>query len=150
MDPYLVYCVNIWGGTNVTTISPIVKAQKRAVRCILNVPRLTHTAPLFTKHSILPFSHIYKLQVLLFVYKFKMSSLPRIFHNFFTKTQDIHNYRTRQIDNYYLPRCKFDTTKSTVKYKGCLLWNGLDYQTKSLTVTIKCFKNHILKTLASK
>ena len=143
--PYLMYCVNIWGGACATTLSQLVRAQKRALRCVFNLPRCSHTGPIFKKHNILPLSDIYRLQILLFVYKFKMSILPSVFTNFFTKTHDIHSYSTRQVDNFYPPRFKYDTTKSTVKYIGCVFWNSLDFKTKSMNASVKCFKTHILK-----
>ena len=50
---YLNYCISIWGSNYITNLSPINILQKRAIRVISQVPRLTHTKPLFLLHGIL-------------------------------------------------------------------------------------------------
>ena len=124
---------------------PLIVAKKRALRCVFNVPRNTRTAPLYKKHKVLTLNQMYKLQALLFVYKFKMSLLPVVFINFYRKHSEIHNYLTRQIDNYYLPNFKYDITRTSIRYVGCKLWNELDIDTKSLTIPLGKFKKHIFK-----
>ena len=83
----------------------------------------------------------------MFVYKFKQGILPDIFNNFFTKTTDIHTYRTRQFHNFYPPRCKTDISKSLVRYNGCVVWNSLQQDLKNIDVSPFTFKKHILKQL---
>ena len=149
MYPYLIYCVTIWGGSNVSTILPVVRTQKRALRCIFSVSKDTPSLPLFHELNVLQFSKVYELQMLLFVYKFKISALPKVFDSFFTRNIDVHSYRTRQILNYYPPRCKTDIGKNSVKYRGCILWNNLNSKTKSMSVSLSTFKCHIVKTCLS-
>ena len=143
--PYIMYCVIIWGGSNKTTLDPIIKVQKRAVRFISGKPRQTPSEPLFNEHSILRFQQIYKLQVLLFVFKFKHSLLPLVFNNFYINNNDIHGYRTRQAYDFHPPRFRNDRRKNSVKYMGCIYWNKLDNSIKSESMSLKMFKRHLLK-----
>ena len=64
MYPYLIYCVTIWGGSNVSTILPVVRTQKRALRCIFSVSKDTPSLPLFHELNVLQFSKVYELQML--------------------------------------------------------------------------------------
>ena len=146
--PYLVYCVSIWGGSNVTTLSPIIKVQKRAVRCIMSASKYSSTALFFKELHILHFQQIYKLQILLFVYRYKMSLLPHVFKDFYIRNSDVHNYRTRQLLNFYPPRCRSELTKAGAKYRGCILWNSLSPDSKALNVSISLFKKLILRTFS--
>ena len=45
--PYLSYCIVIWGGTYNSTLHPLIKIQKIALRCKCNKPRRTNTSDFF-------------------------------------------------------------------------------------------------------
>ena len=144
--PYFVYAITVWGGTNITSLSPLIKVQKWALRAISNKSRRFPSAPLFESFKMLNINQIYRLQVLAFVYKYNASCLPDVFHNFFTKTSDIHSYSTRQQFNFYPTRCKYDLTKSLVRYSGTILWNGLDNEFKLCVGSVSSFKRQITKS----
>ena len=78
------------------------------------------------------------------VYKYLSDNLPNVFDNFYVKTTEVHSYGTRQYNNLYLPRCRIDVTKHTVKYSGCSQWNALSNELKAFTGTLKTFKNKII------
>ena len=42
--PYLNYSITAWGCANKTILDPLIKLQKKIIRLISNVPKLTHTA----------------------------------------------------------------------------------------------------------
>ena len=144
--PYFIYCIAVWGGTNKTTLYPLIKTQKWALRAICGKPRRTPSAPLFTSLKMLTINQIYMLRVLMFVYKFQKSKLPSIFSQFFTKTSEIHSYSTRQSQNMYPPRCKNEITKSLVRYSGSLLWNELEADIKRTTGSTSSFKKRIIRS----
>ena len=143
--PYFTYCISIWGGTNVTTLQPLIKLQKWAVKTISCKPKRTASSPLFKSLRILTIRQIYDLQVLTFMYKYKKSLLPSVFNSFYITTSTIHHHYTRQHNNYYLPRCRLDLTKSFIKYSGCHLWNALDNTIKSFSGSVSLFKKQIIK-----
>ena len=86
----------VWGSTYKTNINPLVVLQKRTVR-ILSFDKFdAHTTdPLFARLNILKLHDIIFLYTAWFMYQFSKSSLPKAFHNFFTRTNTGHNYHTR-------------------------------------------------------
>lgn len=142
--PYILYCIVVWGGCNSTTLDPIIKAQKFAIRSIACKPKRTPSQALFNELKILQIHQIFKLQVLIFVFKYKNSLLPRVFHNYFVPTQDVHRYNTRQCYNFYPPRVRTCLSKRNIRYTGCLFWNSLDVKIKSETMTFHSFKTIII------
>jgi hypothetical protein len=145
--PYIVYCIAVWGGANVSTLEPLIKVQKWAIKTILCKPRITPSLPLFKSMKLLTIQQIYTLQVLVFVFKFKKSELPCIFNNFFIPTSNIHEYSTRQEYNFYPPMCRTNLAQSFIRYAGCYNWNCLSRNIKSFNGSISSFKKHILKSL---
>lgn len=145
--PYFLYCTPIWGGAKKCTLDKLIKTQKRAIRTISNKPKRTPSLPLFKSLQILTLNQIYEVQVLLFVYKYKLCLLPAIFNDFFTSTCDIHAHNTRQNLNYYPPRCRTDYAKQSVKYVGSKFWNVLPNEIKDSKRSVSVFKKHIIKNL---
>ena len=141
--PYLIYCILVWGGTNITTLDPIIKAQKRAIRCLASKPKYSKSEPLFKSLNILNYHQIYKQHVLLFVYKFKLSLLPSVFKRFFVLNSEIHNHNTRQIYDFHPPKVRTELRKTGIKYAGCVYWNSLDNKIKSKIMTMSVFKKYI-------
>ena len=48
--PYLIYCIEVWGHTN---LDPLIKIQKKSIRTITFSHYLAHTNPLFERLNIL-------------------------------------------------------------------------------------------------
>ena len=144
--PYIVYCIPVWGGANVTTLEPLIKVQNWAIKTILCKPRCTASLPLYKSMKMLTLKQIYTLQVLVFVFKYKKSDLPNVFYNFFVPTSNIHGYLTRQEYNFYPPMCKTTLAQSFIRYSGCSHWNSLTKSIKSMNCSISSFKKHILKS----
>ena len=76
IQPYLLYCNIIWGGANKIALKRLICLQKRAIRVITKSSYLASSTPLFAKLRILKLEDVYKLQVLLFMYKAKNGMLP--------------------------------------------------------------------------
>ena len=73
------------------------------------------------------------------------SHITTLFSTLFTKTTDIHCYATRQVNNYYPPRCKTETAKTSLRYAGTFLWNNLPPEIKTFNGTLSVFKKNIIK-----
>ena len=74
--PYLSYGNIIWGQAAATTLDPIFKIQRRAIRILTNTRRRESTKLLFQKLKILRIPEIYKFSTLIFMYHFKNKLLP--------------------------------------------------------------------------
>jgi hypothetical protein len=143
--PYLTYCVCVWGNAGISTISPIISLQNRAVKTIVSASKLSSPDPIYKKLNILKFQDIYKMQVLLFIYKFRNNILPPICNTFFTVNSSIHDHRTRQHNDFHPPLCRTETRKKSLQYSGCILWNNLDKSFKTVYGSLNLFKNAIKK-----
>jgi hypothetical protein len=66
--PVLLYCLEIWGQANITTITPLLLLQKKIIRIMKNAPYRAATAPLFSFFRIrpLPTEIKYRLDLLAF------------------------------------------------------------------------------------
>lgn len=62
------YGLEIWGGTYITTLKPIIILQKCFIRLVSNKAKLEHTEPLFKDLNILPFRNLYIFKVLKIFY----------------------------------------------------------------------------------
>ena len=119
--PYITYCVEVWGGANITLLSSIIKLQKCVIRIIVSAPFRAHTSEIFEKLKILPIHKVYKYYVILFMYKFQINKLPAIFNKMFSHNYEIHSYHTRQHKKLNVPIIKSTAYKKTMKYIGVSL-----------------------------
>ena len=66
---YLNYCNLIWGSACNSTLEPLFRLQKKAIRLVNNTHYLDHTAPIFKSLEILTLHDVFKLNCLIFIYK---------------------------------------------------------------------------------
>jgi hypothetical protein len=144
--PYLTYCIEIWGKASDRYISSIFKLQKRAIRIISSTNYMSHTAPLFHKHDILPLHKIYIYHVTLFMFNFDKEKLPDIFNELFIRNKDVHTYSTRQSEQLHVPKANLSTYQRCIKYVGVIIWNFIMRQlnTDCSLVTYKYKLKHYL------
>ena len=83
--PYINYGILLWGSGWRTDVDKIHKLQKWAVRTISNTHYWSHSEPLFLKYDILNVYDAYKLEVGVFMYKYFIGLLSKIFDGLFTK-----------------------------------------------------------------
>ena len=84
--PHLLYCIESWGAASKSRLTKIVTIQKRLIRNIHGLDRLTHSAPYFRESQILTINQLYDLRLLLISHQ-----------NFYknTKTNKPHAHATR-------------------------------------------------------
>lgn len=144
--PHLSYCIVIWGKANQCLLQPLIKLQKRAVKCIDNSKK---SAPVFSKYNILQLFNIYRYETTLFMYKFKCNNLPSIFDNWFVTSSNLHSYDTRNLWDYHLPLYRKESSKSSMKFSGAYMWNSLDVSLKCSNSKISAYKKLLKKYLSS-
>ena len=148
--PYLTYCIHVWGNACITYLDPLIKVQKRLIRIICNAGYREHTGPLFHQAGILNLSGIYKYLLSTFMYRLRDKDLPQIFHDFSKTNSDIHNYSTRQIENYYVPPWRLDIRKRSPSVQAPLIWNSLPAfikDCKTLSIFKKQIKKHLIDSV---
>ena len=96
--PYINCGVLIWGNTCKIYLDKIFKLHNS--RTISNSHYRSHTGPLFSKYNVLNVHDTFKLNLGIFLYKHHTNQLPLIFSTYFTKHVQIHNYPTRNAQDY--------------------------------------------------
>ena len=72
------------------------------------------------------------------VHKFHQNLLPSIFDNFFVDVRDLHTYNTRFAakHSYYFPKVRTNFGKFDIRYQGPKVWNSLEKNIKSYSVSL--------------
>ena len=133
---YVNYGILIWGSACKIYLEKIHKLQKWAIRAISNSSYRSHSKPLFYRYNKLNIYDAYKLQIGIFIYKYFNNSLPwlpKSFDNFFIKWSDVHNYYTRNSNDYQQTRNKKVFTDQAVRTTGPILWNSLNPDPQKLS-----------------
>jgi hypothetical protein len=98
--PHLILNISIWGSdkSNKTYLQKLIRAQKKIVRLIANVPPRTHTKPIMNRLQILNITNLYILRTCAemhpFIHPTKQLNRPEHDHNYPSVFQR-HNYPTR-------------------------------------------------------
>ena len=115
VNPYLLYCVEVWGNTYDYLVSSIFRTQKKIIRIIKSVSPRCHTEPLFRELKILNCRKLYKFAVNIFIFKCIHNLLPDIFRNWFNLNSDSHSYFTRHAGDFSLPNYRLSNLQKFFK-----------------------------------
>ena len=117
----------------------------------LNHPRDiidSHTGVIFKKQEILKFSDIYLYQIGKFMYLFKRGLLPNYFRDMFTLASQIHSYNTRNSSLFYIPHCRTNFRKFSIRFQGPTFFNSLSREIQN-SESISLFGKRLKKSLLS-
>ena len=122
--PYLKYCNIIWA-TNAkqSELLQLLKVQKKCLRIVTHSHYLAPSAPIFYELSLLNIFDINKLEMGIFMYKFKNNLLPEPFVNLFQYNSQIHNYNTRSVNKFHLWLVKSQLDVQSITHTGPQTWN---------------------------
>ena len=144
--PYLMYAVEIWGGTSACYINKVLKVQKAAVRSMRNLPYNTHTSDHFKQLCILKLPDIYKYRILLLIFSaLNFGSHPDIFVDL-QRNSSFHSHSTRYSNNLVIPHFRLSKTQMSISFVGSKLWNDLPEDLKSLS-SLSVFKRNLKRHL---
>lgn len=144
IEPYLTYCCIVWAKPDKSTaLETLLKLQKRSVRIISHSWYRACSRPLFHKFSILSIYDLCLLQILVFVYKSINLLLPNSYTQYFTRTSDIHYYKTRGHKyNLYKINAQKTCRTNSIMCSGPKHWNKLPDIIKCAP-SLKVFKNKV-------
>ena len=123
--PYLNYGILSWGNSASYLLERILLLQKKAMRVISNVHFRHHTDTLFFSNNVLKVHDLYKLNLAVLMFQKQNQELPPALGNMFTLNNEIHQYPTRQINHYHLPRTRTVLTQNTFIFTAPKFWNSL-------------------------
>jgi hypothetical protein len=124
VQSHLVYCINIYGCANKTTLNRLFLKQKEAIRIMSNVGYRDHTSPLFVNHKILPLEKLIKMSNLKFMHCFVNNRLPFSFNEMWITNRNRNPaLQLRNADDFYVPAHRFETVKRFPYFTFPKLWN---------------------------
>ena len=137
--PYLIYCIEFWGNTHDSCLSPLIKLQKKSVRIITFSHYLEHSAPLFKQLDILNFKTLVTQRISLLMYKIHMGNVPLPIYNLFIINNLHHNYNTRQKNDLHTQIRKKENSYKLFRFHGINIWNHISKKIP-IDVSYACFK----------
>ena len=119
------YCNHVWGNTCVTYLRKLHVLQKRIVRVIAGVKPREHSEPLFRNLNILTVFQINVYVIGKFMYQVYHKKTLKVFLSMFKFNSDVHGYETRQASHFHLPQPNKKLRKSSLCYRGAIIWNSI-------------------------
>ena len=101
--PYIMYCIDVWGGTSKKNSLSILKLQKRAIRLITSSPYRSESAPLFQSLQILSVFQVYVFKLSVLMFKFVNGDVIESIKDMFCINKEFHDHFTRQSKNLMFP-----------------------------------------------
>ena len=140
--PLLLYGNCIWGNAPNSTLWPIFRLQKMAVRLIVSIKKRDSTNIHFYKLKIIKLPDLFFFNVAIFMFKYNKNKLPEIFDDFFIRSNEIHNRVTRQANLLRIPMVKNDGSEHFIKKQGVLIWQELS-DVLDTGVSLAIFKKQV-------
>jgi len=128
------YCCIVWASpVKSNSLESLYTLQKRAVRVMSFAKYRDHSKPRFHRLDILNIYLLCLSQILAFVHKSLNSLLPSHCTNYFIKTADVHNHKTRghEYDMYLInahKKCRINW----LTFRGPKYWKLLPNYIKML------------------
>src|SRR6218665_2083595 len=102
--------------------------------------------PVFCKLNLLTLNNINKYQILLFMFRYHHSLLPKTINIHFQTGSQIHGHYTRFSHHYRSHYARINTKEFSIHCIGPVLWNNLPEEVKTL-YSINSFKYHLKQLL---
>ena len=126
VEPFLLYCIAVWGHSVRSTSDPLIKLQNRTLRILFECYR-TDDAWRYADNKILRLNDLYKIEIIKLCYKQQTNILPDTFskENMQTLNNDID--RPYTLRDSHLNRYKHQTKDTTSPFTdNCVNnWNQL-------------------------
>uniref|UniRef100_A0A8C6MKE1 Reverse transcriptase domain-containing protein n=1 Tax=Nothobranchius furzeri TaxID=105023 RepID=A0A8C6MKE1_NOTFU len=151
IEPYLFYCLEIWGATCKTFTQPLIILQKRALRIINNSNYRDHTNQLFIRYKILKFPDLVEWKILQIMYRANTSNLPTNIQKMFHKR--VSGYMLKGTDVFEKPRFRTKVRECNISVNGVRLWNAINKEFKestTLAIFKKCIKSNVFSNYEKK
>lgn len=145
IQSHLNYLAVVYAYRNTGELKSLQRLQNKALKTVANLPLLYPTVSLYDNvfPTILPIHGIYKLQLLLYVYK----CIHHIGHHTIEFNLNQVSFNTRNNQQLRVALCRTETTKQRVEYSGSHEFNDIPSDIKSNPISIfKRLLRNYLKT----
>ena len=139
IEVYINYCNLLFGNASYTHLSPLVVAQKKAIRIVANQPYRSHTNPIFLFLNLLKVADIYKYQLGIYMWKNEV---------IFEQNFRINLHNTRSGDHYVPSRQRLTRAfNQSIMYQAPHNWQDIPatiINSPSLSSFKRNFKSHLI------
>ena len=139
----IVYCQEIWGSACQTTLTPLIRTQKKAMRIICRVGRSEHSTPLFQELNIRPLNTEIAYRRALLAYEIIKNPNS---HDIHLNVSHSHPHDTRfRTNNVPLPRKRtWGWGTNGIEYLLIQAYNNLPSQLQALPpATVAVYKSRL-------
>lgn len=144
--PILEYASVVWDGCSQHDIDKLEKVQLYAARIVTGLPIIASKTSLYFETGWETLSARRMTSKLTTMYKIHNKCVPEYLSQIIPNTRSNDSaYRTRNIENYSLPRCRTELFKKSFIPDTIQLWNTLSIGVRNET-SIQRFKNSLYKT----
>ena len=149
----LSYCCLVWGWASKTTLDPILKIQKKAVRIISKKSFLAHSDILFFNLNILKIYDMCNLQTAIFVFNAIRVQNDLFLHRYYSRFKFVtftKCYETRSNPSKLMvPFCRSSIRTNAINCKGASVWNLLPAEVQSCNSVYSFKKIYKIKLLSN-
>jgi hypothetical protein len=144
VHPHIVFGIETYANTYKTYLNKLVKLNTKLIRILFMKKISTPTCEVHRTINVLSLPKLYELQLLVFVHKciHHKYLLPDIFHDYFTRANEIHCHNTRRRSDMFVQAACKNIGQRCTHYKGSKLWNVLPSNLKVFSST-KVFKKNL-------
>lgn len=103
--------------------------QKRFLRILHKLPWDASVSKLFIENEMLTVNKIYQYKLGTLIFKIRNNLTDKLNEKFLS-FNEIHDYNTRQTEEYVLPKIHKERTKAMVSFSAALFWNKLPLEIK--------------------
>ena len=142
VQPYLSYCLPLWGNACKTHIAIITLSQNNFLRLLYNFKLHDHISHLYSFSNILPINQLFKLKMLVLMHKLIIKKISPLFSQLINSFLNIPSRLLRFNPEYVfkIPRTNFLINCPIVF--GLKMWNNLPLDLKDIFDN-NYFKNRI-------
>ena len=146
---HLLYGIEIYANTCSTYLHRLNVLNNKLIRILFNKNKFTHVKDLYKCIDSLPIINLHDFTIIKFVHNciFNPVVLPDIFSDYFLNSKLASNYNSRRQFDLFVHHFNTNTGRKCVKIKGCILWNKLPNNVKSIANRVsfcKALKLHLL------
>ena len=121
--PYFNYGITCWHNAPHYALNRLVTSQKKAVRAICSLEYNAHTNNYFRENKILKLNNIYDVNLCATLFSYLADPHSHPIANRFVRNSQLHNYDTRNRENFVIPRYSRSTSQSCFLYQASAKWN---------------------------
>ena len=145
--PYINLHILSWGGSNYSTLKPIIVSQNNAIRTMTKQALHLNTRSRYCDLQILTVQELYKLRLGEFMFNYNRN-YNRLLADIDAEINWGHQYLTRRNSDFRLPYSRISVNKQYFLSNAIKLWSGLTNYIKS-SPSIFAFKRRFTKYLQS-